>query len=146
MIEPISNKNIEEFLPLIRQYQSFYEVANICDERNRKFFGQFNLESELGCLFGFRAEDRLVAFATVYFSFASSIPAKVGIMNDLFTLKSYRRQGIAKKLIQYCHCYALDKGAARLQWLTAKSNIAAQVVYEGIGAKGTSWQVYTLTE
>lgn len=38
MIELVSNKNIDEALPLIRKYQEFYNVEDISDSKTKSFF------------------------------------------------------------------------------------------------------------
>lgn len=143
MIESIDSSNLKEVLPLIRKYQEFYAVKQIDDRKNEIFFAQFGESSDKGCLFGYRQDGKIVAFATVYFSYASSIISKVGIMNDLFTVKEYQKKGIAKKLIKHCEKYAKKKGAARLQWLTSATNTTAQSVYKSLGANQSSWEVFT---
>ena len=143
MIEAIDNTNLDDALPLIRKYQEFYAVKDIDDNKNKVFFSQFGTSSEKGCLFGYRKEGKLVAFATVYFSYASSIISKVAIMNDLYTLEGYRRQGIAAELIKHCELYAKNNKAARLQWVTAATNKTAQSIYRSLGAKQSSWEFYT---
>ncbi|NOX76967.1 MAG: GNAT family N-acetyltransferase [Gammaproteobacteria bacterium] len=145
MIESINNKNLNEALPLIRKYQEYYEVTNIDDEKNREFFSQFGPLSDKGCLFGHRKNGQLVAFATVYFSYASSIISKVAIMNDLYTLKEYRNLGIGTELIKHCEKYARENGAVRLQWVTASGNKIAQSIYKNLGAKQSSWEFFTYT-
>ena len=143
MIEPIDKTNLDDVLPLIRKYQEFYAVKNIDDKNNKNFFSQFNPSSDKGCLFGYRKEGKLVGFATVYFSYASSITSKVAIMNDLYTLEGHRRQGIAAELIKHCELYAKKNEAARLQWVTAATNKTAQSIYKSLGAKQSSWEFYT---
>ena len=146
VIEAVSNKNVEEVLPLIRKYQEFYQIQNIDDEVNRAFFSQFSKDSNEGCLFLYRdTNGKAVAFATVYFSFVSSIPAKVGVMNDLYTMPEQRGKGIGKQLINHCLQFALKKGAARLQWLTAEDNHTAQKLYDSLNAKKSMWNIYTYT-
>lgn len=146
MIEPVSSKNIEEVLPLVRRYQEFYKIQGIDDEKNRAFFSQFSENGNDGCLFLFRNKaGAAVAFATVYFTYVSSIPARVGIMNDLYTLPAHRGKGIGKLLINHCLEFALKKGAARLQWLTAQDNHQAQKLYNSLNTKKSTWDVYTYT-
>ena len=48
-IEAVDKKNLAELLPLMRQYQEFYQVTDISDERNRQFFSQFGIENPFGC-------------------------------------------------------------------------------------------------
>ncbi|WP_006748067.1 GNAT family N-acetyltransferase [Thioalkalivibrio paradoxus] len=144
MIEAVSIKNIEEALPLIRKYQEFYKVQEIDDEKNREFFSQFSENGNNGSLFLFRSSSGdAVAFATVYFTYVSSIPARVGVMSDLYTLPAHRGKGIGKCLINHCLEFALEHGAARLQWLTAQDNHSAQKLYDSLGAKKSAWYVYT---
>lgn len=144
MIEAVSSKNLAEVLPLIRKYQEFYKVQGIDDEKNRAFFSQFHEHGSDGCLFLFRNKSgAAVGFATVYFTYVSSIPARVGVMNDLYTLPTYRGKGIGKLLINHCLDFALKKGAARLQWLTAQDNQQAQLLYDSLDTKKSTWHVYT---
>ena len=146
MIEAVSSKNLEEVLPLIRKYQKFYKVQGINDEKNRAFFSQFHENGSDGCLFLFRNKaGEAVGFATVYFTYVSSIPARVGVMNDLYTLPTYRGKGIGKLLINHCLDFSLKKGAARLQWLTAQDNQQAQLLYDSLDTKKSTWHVYTYT-
>lgn len=64
-------------------------------------------------------------------------------MNDLFTLGEFRKQGIARSLIDHCAKYAKSQGAARLQWVTAPNNLNAQALYNKMGAKQSSWEFFT---
>ena len=112
MIEAVSKNNLEAVLPLIRAYQEFYKIQTIDDERNREFFSQFGEDENEGCLFLYRNDEgEVIAFATVYFTFVSSIPSKVGVMNDLYTVPAFRKKGIAKQLINHCLQFAISKGA-----------------------------------
>lgn len=143
-IETVDADRIGEVLPLIRLYQTFYQVANIDDAHNEAFFRQFGPENPAGCLFLCRdSEGTAVAFATVYFTYSSTLAAKVGVMNDLFTLPEYRGRGIGAALIRHCLSFVLSRGAARLQWATAMDNHTAQRVYNALGANAKPWLFYT---
>jgi len=142
-LNQIDEKNLDEILPLIRKYQEFYQVKNIDDEKNKEFFSQFGISSDKGCLFGYRKNGKLAAFATVYFSYALSLISKVAILNDLYTSEDYRNQGIATRLIKHCGKYAKENSAVRLQWVTAASNKIAQSIYKALGAKQSSWEFFT---
>lgn len=143
MIEPVSERNLEEVLPLIAQYQEFYKVKDISTEKNRAFFAQFGESSPLGCQFVFRESGTVVGFATVYFSFTSTIVAKVAVLNDLYTCPEFRGKGIGKQLIEHCRAYAAREGAARLQWVTAPDNEQAQKLYDSMATGKSSWYFYT---
>jgi len=122
VIEQVSEGNLKEVLPLIRAYQEFYKVQDVCDEKNFKFFSRFSGSSGFGRQFLFREEAKVVGFATVYFTHASTITSKIAILNDLYTLPSTRGNGIGRKLIEHCREFAKENGAARLQWITSPDN------------------------
>lgn len=143
VIEAVSPENLHEVLPLIRQYQEFYKVADISDERNREFFSRFGEQNPEGCQFLYRQNGEVAGFATLYFSYTSAIPAKVGVLNDLFTVPSARGQGIGRQLIEHCRAYAAGHGAARLQWVTAPDNLPAQRLYESLDTGKSNWIFYT---
>ncbi len=144
MIEAVTQGNLFDVLPLIRKYQEFYNVPQVCDTRNEAFFSQFGVDTEKGCLFLYRLNGDAVGFATVYFSYTSTITSKVAVLNDLYTAPEARRNGVAKKLIEHCKEYAVNKGAARLQWVTAPDNQPAQKLYESLPTGKSTWHFYTL--
>jgi len=143
MIEFVSNKNIDEALPLIRKYQEFYKVADISDSKNKEFFSQFGKTSSSGCQFIFRNNSKAVGFATVYFTYTSTLVAKVAVLNDLYTLPEMRGNGVGKQLVEYCKDFAKARGAARLQWVTAPDNEQAQKLYDSLNTGKSTWYFYT---
>lgn len=143
MIEPVSESNLEDVLLLIAQYQDFYQVKDISSTKNRAFFSQFSVDSPFGCLFAFRDAGSVVGFATVYFTFNSTIAAKVAVLNDLYTRPEHRGKGIGRKLIEHSRAFAAQGGAARLQWVTAPDNEAAQTLYDSLETSKSTWCFYT---
>ncbi len=143
MIETLSKDNITEFLPLIREYQRFYKVQDISDERNTRFFSQFDESNPLGAIFLYRLEGEIVGFATIYFTFSSTITARVATLNDLYTQPQQRNRGIAQQLIKHCRAYTKQQGAERLQWVTSPDNHTAQALYNGLDTNKSTWHFYS---
>jgi ribosomal protein S18 acetylase RimI-like enzyme len=143
MIEVVSKSNLFEVLPLIRAYQEFYNVAEISDDRNSDFFSQFGESNPAGCQFIYRESGKAIGFATVYFSFTSTLAAKVAVLNDLYTLPNSRGKGVGRRLIEHCRNYAANNGAARLQWVTAPENEQAQKLYDSMNTGKSTWLFYT---
>ncbi|MFV8784015.1 GNAT family N-acetyltransferase [Microbulbifer sp. SA54] len=143
MIEQVSKGNLKEVLPLFRAYQEFYKVPDISDERNHKFLSQFCESPELGRQFLFRKNGNTVGFATVYFTFTSTIASKIAILNDLYTQPERRGEGVGRQLIEHCRAFAKSNGAARLQWVTAPDNVAAQKLYDSMDLSKSTWHFYT---
>ncbi len=62
MIEIVTDKNIDEVLPLVHEYQVFYGVGKIDDEKNKSFFSQFTKSHENGvCIYAGLIKKRLVS-------------------------------------------------------------------------------------
>jgi len=142
LIEAVTEQNLEEVLPLIRQYQAFYQVAEISDSTNQNFFSQFGEDNPAGCQFLFRQAGSVVGFATVFFTYTSTITAQVAVLNDLFTLPEARGQGVGRALLEHCREFAASRGAVRLQWVTAPDNQQAQRLYDSLAAKKSNWNFY----
>ena len=143
MIKTVTKDNLEEVLPLIEQYQAFYQVKDISTEKNREFFSQFGETNPFGCQFAFRESGKIVGFATVYYTFTSTIASKVALLNDLYVSPEYRGQGVARQLIEHCRTQAAKNNAVRLQWVTAPSNETAQKLYDSMDTSKSIWHFYT---
>lgn len=128
----------------MKEYQAFYKVENIDEVRNRTFFSQFLGGTDLGVQFILVESGTAVAFATIYFTFASSIAAKVAVLGDLYTVKAYRGKGYGSRLIRHCLNIAKESGCKRLQWLTQNENLAAKSLYEKVCTYSGDWAVYAI--
>jgi len=142
MIEEVTSQNIEDVLPLIREYQIFYGVKDIDEEKNREFFSQFIQNHENGILHLYKVAHKAIGFTTIYKGFSSTRSETVAVLNDLYIQPSYRGNGYAKELINNALKTAKLMGFSRLQWLTADDNETAQKLYNNLGANKSSWLFY----
>lgn len=142
MIEEVTESNFNEVLPLIKEYQEFYGVPEIDEEKNKRYFSQFLGKNINGVLHLYRAEGRAVGFTTIYRGYSSTRAEEVAILNDLFVSPDYRGRGYAKQLISHAIEEAKGRGFYRIQWLTAKSNMEAQNLYSSLGANKSEWFFY----
>jgi GNAT superfamily N-acetyltransferase len=144
VIEPVSAKQLGRLLPLIAAYQRFYEAGQIDEERNRAFFSRFLAPSEEGMLLAAWHGDDLLGYACLYWSFTSIVPAETVLMNDLYVIEEARGQGIGRALIEASAAVARERGAQRLEWVTARDNVTAQRLYDTTGAERSEWIEYEL--
>jgi len=143
MIEDVSDDNLHEVLPLIAEYQEFYDVEEIDSEKNKDYFSQFTRKNnDNGSLHLIRHNGNAIGFITIYKGFSSTRAESVAILNDLYIKPDHRGNGYAKKLVSYAFKTAKSKGYSRLQWLTAQSNKKAQYLYDELGATKSSWFFY----
>lgn len=133
-IKPIAAAQMDALLPLIADYQRFYEVEDVDDERNREFFARFFAPSNDGMLLGAWRDDELLGYVCLYWTFTSLVPAEIVLMNDLYVRPEARGQGVGRALIEASAAVGRERGAHHLQWVTAPDNATAQRLYDSTGA------------
>jgi GNAT superfamily N-acetyltransferase len=132
-------------LPLMRAYCDFYDVAP--DDAALLAMSRALMADPVreGVQFLATNDGEDVGFATVFWSWETSIAGRVGVLNDLFVAPQARGRGVATALIDACRQRCHDHGALRMIWQTAPDNVRAQSLYEGIGAVRESWIDYWLS-
>jgi GNAT superfamily N-acetyltransferase len=143
-VEPISPGQLEPLLSLIADYQRFYEVEEIDEERNRTFFARFVAPSDRGLLLGAWLGEELAGYACLYWHFTSLVPAETVLMNDLYVTKRFRGRGVGGALIEASAAVASERGAHQLEWATQPDNKTAQRLYDKTGAERNEWIEYEL--
>jgi GNAT superfamily N-acetyltransferase len=145
-IARVGEDDLDDLLPLMRGYSDFYEVDPSDDAllalsraliANPDYDGVQLIarDSETNAALG---------FATVYWLWSTSRAARIGVMNDLFTAQEARGRGVGEALINACLELVRERGAALLQWQTARDNHTAQALYERVGGIREEWYDYYL--
>ena len=143
-IETVTAATFELVLPLIADYQRFYE-ATPDQARNRSHFTQFLEDHSQGIQFvALDDARRALGFATLYFPFGSVSARMNCLKNDLYAIPEARGQGIGRALILHCLAYARERGFGSIYWQTAQSNTQAQRLYDSLPTTRSAWYTYTL--
>ena len=129
----------------MRAYCDFYEVSPSDDALLSLARALIADPEREGVQLIARSDGRAVGFATIYWSWATTIAARIGVMNDLFVAPEARGQGIPDELISSCADECRRHGAAELTWQTARDNARAQHVYDRVGAERAEWVDYSLS-
>jgi len=79
------------------------------------------------------ASGALVGFCQLYPGFCSVIAQPVYTLYDLYVAPEARKTGAGRALMQAAHAHAQANGFARLDLSTARTNHAAQALYESLG-------------
>ena len=74
-----------------------------------------------------------VGFVQMYPTFSSLRMARALILNDLYVANAYRRQGVARRLMEAARAFAQVSGATSLSLETAMDNARARALYESLG-------------
>ena len=140
----VGETDLAELLPLMRAYCDFYEVSPSDEALLTLAAALIADPAREGVQLLARDGGAAAGFATIYWSWATTIAARIGVMNDLFVAPAARGGGAAEALIRACLDECRHHGAAQLTWQTARDNFRAQRVYERVGAKRAEWVDYSL--
>jgi GNAT superfamily N-acetyltransferase len=142
-IARVHEDDLAELLPLVRGYCEFYEVSPSDDELLALSRALIADPDRDGVQLLARNGGDAVGFATIYWSWATTIASRIGVMNDLFVAPAARGTGAAEQLILACVEECRQHGAAELTWQTAPDNERAQRVYDRVGATRSQWVDYS---
>lgn len=76
---------------------------------------------------------QLIGFCQLYPMFCSVRAAPTYVLYDLFVSPGARRSGAGRALMLAAEAHAARTGAARMELSTARTNTAAQALYESLG-------------
>jgi GNAT superfamily N-acetyltransferase len=145
-ITQVTEDDLDDLLPLMRGYSDFYEV-DPGDEALLDLSKALiaNPDYDGIQLIARDAEtNEALGFATIYWMWSTSRAARIAVMNDLFSVEAARRRGVGEALIKACLDATRERGAALLQWQTARDNHTAQALYERVGGIREQWYDYYL--
>ena len=144
-ISTATEADLGDVLPLFAAYQAFYTGNAQPDEKNGAFLTRF-VSGDAGRLLVARDDEtnEAVGFATLYWTFSSTIAEEHVLMNDLFVSEQARGQNVGFALIEAARDVARERGSRTLSWETALDNRTAQRLYERTGADRYVWFEYDL--
>jgi ribosomal protein S18 acetylase RimI-like enzyme len=89
-------------------------------------------------------EGDALGFATVLWSWDTTLGQRLAVMEDLFVAEAARGAGVGRRLLEACRELAAASGYRCLQWQTAPDNATAQRLYDATGANRSTWLTYRL--
>ena len=117
---------------LFNEYRQFYEQPN--DIQLATNFIKSRLSQNDSVIFvAVNDAQQLIGFCQLYPTFCSVMAAPIYVLYDLFVSTTARKTGAGKMLMLAAHEHAKNKGYARLDLTTAKTNLIAQSLYESLG-------------
>jgi ribosomal protein S18 acetylase RimI-like enzyme len=129
-----NSADLDRLTHLFDLYRQFYlQPANLSGARE---FLKERLEKEESVIFVSYQETHpeiLRGFTQLYPGFSSIGMRKTWVLNDLFVASEFRKSGVAEELIGAAVNFSKASGARALYLQTAKTNVAAQRLYEKLG-------------
>lgn len=115
-------------------YQAFYKIA-IPRETTELTFARLLDSGEP--MFGLVAgmDGRITGIVHYIFHRSTWTPGPYCYLQDLFTAEAARGQGVGRALIEAVYERAREQNAARVYWLTHKSNAVAMALYDEVAER-----------
>jgi ribosomal protein S18 acetylase RimI-like enzyme len=124
--------DLDLIAPLFDAYRQFYEQApNLALARS--FIRDRLQNNESVILLASNEHQQVVGFCQLYPTFCSVEAKPIYSLYDLFVDPEARRSGAGKVLLQAAEKLAAERGKARMDLTTAKTNKPAQNAYEALG-------------
>lgn len=124
--------DVPALAPLFDAYRQFYQQA--AAPAQARAYLQARLErAESVVLLAAPPAAPPVGFCQLYPTFCSVALSPIYCLYDLFVVPSARRGGVARALMLAAERHAAGTGAVRLDLSTARTNRAAQALYESLG-------------
>ncbi len=144
-IEIVRPSDFDDLLPLVRGYCEFYNAAP-SDAALLALFEALTQDPDHEGLqlLARGEEDKPLGFATLYWTWSTTLASRIGVMEDLFVIPASRGTGVGQQLIQSCQEQCRQRGVSQLSWQTAPTNLRAQRLYDRIGAAREEWIDYSL--
>jgi ribosomal protein S18 acetylase RimI-like enzyme len=131
-VTAVTATDLEALVPLFAGYLAFYQVPKPCEQV--RAFLQARIDKADAQLFIARdGQGQAQGFVQLYPLQASLALASSWLLSDLYVAPNARRQGVAETLMNAARDFAQATGACGLQLETAKTNLAGQALYEGLG-------------
>lgn len=126
------SSDLSAIAALFDQYRQFYQQTPDLPLAHAFIQERFN-QQESVILVARSDSAGLVGFCQLYPTFCSVAAKPIYVLYDLFVHPSARRSGAGKLLMLAAEARAKADGKARMDLTTAKTNQAAQSLYESLG-------------
>jgi len=124
--------DLDAVAPLFDSYRQFYEQEP--DPVAARHFIRERLQNaESVILLASSEAGKIVGFCQLYPIFCSIEARPIYSLSDLFVVPQARRSGAGKALLVAAERLSSETGRAKMELTTARTNKAAQSVYESLG-------------
>ncbi|OCA81269.1 GNAT family N-acetyltransferase [Pseudobacillus wudalianchiensis] len=145
-IRPAAERDIPQLMDLMYEYiVGFYKCDRPKEEALEKLMLHLIKNPYEGIQFvAENPSHQLVGFSTLYFTFNTLEVKRMSLLYDLYVTSAARGQHIGEKLLHTCIDYIREHGYSHMIWETAHDNLAAQSLYDKVGASKAIWLNYEI--
>lgn len=130
-IQQLTEEAVIHIAPLFDSYRMFYEQESNVGAAT--VFLKERLRNKESIILVAKMDDHYVGFTQLYPTFSSVAMKRAYILNDLFVVESYRKNGVAKALMNAAFQFAANQDSRFVTLETGANNMKAQALYEKMG-------------
>ena len=139
-VRPVAPNDLAPWEALWEGYNTFYE-RTVPPEITRVTWSRFFDASEPVHALVAEKDGRLVGLVHYLFHRSTSLVGPTCYLQDLFTTKEARGQGVGRALIESVYERARSAGSQRVYWQTHETNLTAMALYDKV-AERSGFLVY----
>ena len=134
-IHAISASERSEWLELWSGYLAFYEVT-LDDATTASTFSRITqADSDVHGAIALDSDGKAIGIVHWLTHPSTWTQGDYCYLEDLFVAPEARGAGAGKALIEHVRAWAREHGSAKVYWLTAESNLAAQALYDRVAER-----------
>jgi ribosomal protein S18 acetylase RimI-like enzyme len=123
--------DLDAVAQLFNAYRQFYQQPDDLGLATGFIAERLN-QQDSAILLAVDPSGTVLGFTQIYPSHCSVLAAPIGVLYDLFVTPAARAQGVGRALLLAAADYAKGHGMHRLDLTTARTNTAAQSLYESL--------------
>ena len=134
-IETASEKDIPAIIELMREFAEYENLLDYLEITEEKLYEAiFGENGFVECLIAF-GDEKPVAYALYYLSFASFRGQFSIYLEDIYITKNYRKHGLGEMMLKQIARIGKENGAVRMDFQVLELNTPAINFYKKYGAE-----------
>jgi GNAT superfamily N-acetyltransferase len=139
-VRPVAPTDLSQWEALWEGYNTFYE-RTVPPEITRMTWSRFFDAYEPVHALVAEEDGRLLGLVHYLFHRSTTLIGPTCYLQDLFTTKTARGQGVGRALIEAVYERARNAGSQRVYWQTHETNVTGMALYDKV-AKRSGFLVY----
>jgi len=139
-VRPVAPTDLSQWEALWEGYNTFYE-RTVPPEITRMTWSRFFDAYEPVHALVAEKDGRLLGLVHYLFHRSTTLIGPTCYLQDLFTTKTARGQGVGRALIEAVYERARNAGSQRVYWQTHETNVTGMALYDKV-AKRSGFLVY----
>jgi len=144
VFDKVIHKNFDDFISMVKKLAA-YEKQNPPDSQAECRLRQDCLsESPKFEAYLVKEQGKIIGYLIYYMTYSSYLALPTLYIEDIFVLKEKRRNGIGRKMFEFCLHQAKNRNCGRVEWCVYNWNIPAIKFYEKLQATRLEKTYYRL--